>query len=355
MRLISTLIVSLWLASAPALAGYTLHDYGRDCAREIGIGLPPINCLDGDLLPVRENGKHVTDRIPERCDKPTMVNPHASCIPGGRVLKLIRTNAKHETVVTMAVCRHSEAHKSLTDPIFENVAIFQHNLTTDKVCWFQIRKYGGGFDASSVPSPLAAGAEKLYEPFDQVAQGENQCISCHDSQLYLRTPYIRQASAKNAVPNYVSHGKLHHVGEAFAHWNTESYQPVRLRIDTEAYNSLYPPQNGDEKRAEAGYCTSCHAIGQSPLPYPQGTCRALSKEIVEGPGHNPLISDKLSRLATHFPEGYWMPPHGFAKRFGTGPAAEARYRDYFSRAFEALRRCCGNPALEIAGKKVCVP
>lgn len=353
---------------------YSIYDHGRECfAAMDNTPFPEINCLEGALVPVTTNGVEQRDQIPATCDKPDLVDEAVGCVPGARIRKVVRGD-----ILSIYMCRRilREPVWSVDSAYTHNIAAFQFNTRTSNVCWFQIRKHESGIDGTHLPPPFEQGrvkgdardlaARALYIEPGRLIRGD-ACIRCHDSQLFVRTPFLSQlkysrraADRENAVPDTTEYERpLHHIGKAFASWNLPENQPFRIRIDLAAYNTLFPPSPAEAQAIDsselepADACTQCHAIGKSGMEHRdpdghRGTCGQMITPWLTAGVTTPVLQRWLSDTGKRHENFFWMPP-GVAATLPNEAAWRARYR----RATEALARCCANPTMEIAGKRVC--
>lgn len=319
------------------------------------------SCLgpESKLLPVTVNGVSVTDRVVDKCDTPSFLNNVTSCVPGGRITKW-ETTYKGQKVVTILNCRKSPTvfndclkrrpkSECLNDPTFYDVAMIQQNLSTNEVCWFQMLQPGGK-PSNRIPIPQERTAHTYWEKPERTAS--LGCVGCHDSQLWLRTPYIVQADSdpgKRFVPFNPKHGRLKHLGDAFKSWNKDENQPMRIRIDSAAYIQANVKQENQAKLKEQikdgtfaspNTCTRCHSIGKSPLATTKsmGTCNNL-RFAAFGKIH--VASTKIADNRKGFPHAFWMPPDLDTASIDT----EKKYNRYMWYALDALDKCCKSPTL----------
>lgn len=331
------------LASKNYFPDYTIFDHGKECFEAMDqTPLPPISCKEGTLLPVTQSDKAFTNEVPANCDKPSLVHPLAACVPGDRLKKV-----QNKDITTIYMCRR------LNDPFLnldietgwtQNIAIIQYNRRTKNVCWFQIRKHDRGIEATNLVPPYEPdrifgdakdlAARDLYVPPGELVGRGDACIKCHDNQVWIRTPVL--ASAKpfgNGVPDTdVWAKKLFHVGKPFQAWNSEKLQPNIIKINSEAYDEIFPPDPSLPK-VNAGLCTTCHYIGKSPWADEwEGTCGNFvrgwaTKEV------SPLVSRWQSHDAHR---KFWMPPRRDKL------ASENEWRNHYDRAIQAAWACCQN-------------
>jgi hypothetical protein len=187
--------------------------YGERCVAELG-EIPfftptapgrytTASCLDGTPIPMTVtagNGtvQHPTSILPA-CDKPQYAasGEEAACEPGPRVAT--RTNAQGTRWTLL--CR--KAIGGMTSAKFADIAMIGHNPLTGKTCFFQNALHEK-IDGSSVPHP--ADTQRSTDLWSGVHGGIGsgmQCVSCHDADAFIHTPWIdgaRDANNRPVVP-----------------------------------------------------------------------------------------------------------------------------------------------------------
>jgi hypothetical protein len=311
---------------------YTLHQYATDCADLIAEA-PVFNCQDLDLIPHTVNGKTPDTYTPHmQCDRPAYLpypsNTDGQCTPYSRI-KVHRD----DDIQMVLLCRRMYI-RPVDDPHFDSIEIIMHNVKTGSTCFFISKNFGGdpkGEDGSRVPPPTELeppqgeiSAEDLWATPEQVA-GDG-CIYCHDSDPWMRTPWVSQTGQLPADP----HG-FHSVdvGGPFKKW------PKPYSIST-----------------RGNTCTGCHRIGslntcgsvdiptfgdqpakmlQSVGRAPHGGFEARPGTIHESP------PDPFDEWASTYPNSVWMPPGN-----------ELPYTEWdriYEKDVKDLQRCCENPEL----------
>ncbi len=360
----------------------TLWDYGKECAETLGVEVPRFNCLDGAEIPVTRNG--VRAKPGERfstCDKPA--SGSSGCSPGSRMLKFtdwVTRGTRREEVTTTILCRATAESPVGT---FHDIAIIQHNVTNNKVCWFNSLT---SQNATNVPPPFTRSVERDGNDAANAFWGPKptnlNCMSCHNNGLYLRTPWIMQVDGVNKGSferegregengAYVKKGTngfddnktigqrgfACSIGKRHRKWNETL--PRLMKINSKAFEdaaSLGRPVGGET--ASPGLCTRCHYLGSGGL-----SC-SLSAAAVTG--HGVGETEKVSARGRSFPEGHWMPPQGgsdWRSHFMPAPnanraqqaAVQRGFANYFRPAIEALMFCCNpeNYEREFNGQKLC--
>jgi len=334
---------------------YDILTYGKQCAERLG-ELKPFSCLDGQIIPITVNGSVPADGYPafgpggnrqQDCDKPALLGlgGDGRCPPYARLgrLKSFASDGSEKTdVETAFICRRykgrfgpqtyrGETYDASVYPAFEDVAIVQHNNKTGETCWFQMLSTSSPKDARRVPPPTEAqlpddapahalSAVDFWLPPASTA-GIN-CLSCHDSDPFIHTPYVdqvRQADGTPMVPER-PFGPYKMLGRKFfTNWlsGTETGGTRSFAVTTaDGTNS----------------CTSCHRIGS------QNTCRQFLKQSVGITAATSISEFGLDEYALR----YWMPPTGTQNR----PADETAWHNNeggFKEAAERMIFCCNNP------------
>jgi mono/diheme cytochrome c family protein len=332
--------------------------YGRQCAERLG-ELKPFNCLDGQIIPIVIDGKEISRGLTAqqaqafkwgtganqmKCDKPALLGlgEQGRCVPYSRVgrLKSYRPDgSEHPDVDTVFTCRRyvtrlgpqtyqGKTYDGADLPLYEDIAVIQHNRVTGETCWFQMLKPGyASADGRRVPPPteqtLPADAPAHAQAATQFwiapqATADKKCFRCHDADPWMHSPYIDQVrdDAGNPIvpPGGFGggrSGKYSMLGSrAFYKWDKSFAVASTVTSDT----------NGKS-------CTSCHNIGSF------NGCETWAKQA-----SGQLLAANLSPAGQAFHLRYWMPPSeekvtSFAEWQASG----------FKRAAERLAACCANP------------
>ena len=281
---------------------YDVVQYGKDCAQLIAEA-PPYDCLDGEIIPITVDGKTPAEYTRHMtCDKPAYLpypeKSDGQCTPYSRV----RT-VRDDDIQMLLFCRRMYIRPK-DDPNFDSMEIIMHNVVTGSTCFFISKNFGDdpqGDDGRRVPPPSEetpppgnVAARDLWATPEEIA--EHKCIMCHDSDPWMRTPWIGQIEQLPADPwGYHSVD----VGGPFAAW------PKPLSITT---------------RGNA--CTGCHRIGslntcgtqvvgtfgQQPAKMAQSIGRAPHGKIGNSPGAPTSDGPSVdSKWASTYPHSYWMP------------------------------------------------
>ena len=316
--------------SSSAQSGYDIIQYGKDCAQLIAEA-PPFNCLDGDVVPITVDG-----RTPETytrhmtCDRPAYLpypeKTDGQCTPYSRVRAF-----RDDDVQMILFCRRMYI-RPIDSPFFDSMEIIMHNVVTGSTCFFISKNFGDdpkGDDGRRVPPPSEetppagnVAARDLWGTPDEIA--DHKCIMCHDSDPWMRTPWIAQTEQLPADP-----------------WGFHS-------VDVAGPFTAWPKPMSISTRGNT--CTGCHRIGSlntcgarvvgafglQPAKMLQSIGRAphgrlgtpANGSVTEGP-------DVASTWAETYPHSYWMPP-------GNELTLE-EWHVIYDAAVADLERCCADP------------
>lgn len=311
-------------------SSYTLHEYASDCADLIAEA-PVFNCQDLDLIPTTVDGK-----IPEsytakmQCDRPALLpypeTTDGQCAPYSRIKAY-----RDDDIQMVLFCRRMYV-RPVDDPHFDSIEILMHNVKSGSTCFFISKNFGAkpdGEDGTRVPAPTElkppegeVSAEDLWATPQQVA--DHGCIYCHDSDPWMRSPWVEQSGQLPADPR-----GFHSVdvGGPFAKWPKPKSIATRGNTCTGCHRigSLNTCQTEDIPTFGEQPAKMLQAIGQAP----HGRFGARPGTIGESP------PDVYSGWASTFPHSAWMPP-----------GDELPYAEW-SRIYEQdvkdLQRCCQDP------------
>lgn len=285
------IVLSLSLALSAAAAGQPIIEYGRQCAAAIA-EIEPFDCRAGALLPITVNGKTPSKYTPAmKCDKPAMApNNPFPCAPYSRVLLL-----RDDTVQASAYCRQKSV-RTASSPFYDEIDVILHSRVNGATCWFSATaKDRKGLDGSRVPPPASPGAEKFWDPPEHTVRGN--CVSCHDSDPWMYSPYLAQANQYPADP--------------FGYY-TNAIGPFKAWVQPKALT------------ARGNNCTSCHRIGNLE------TCRT---SMLQATGRLPIKG--ADARAKTYPYSHWMPPGN--------SLTKAQWDVTYRTAMTELEKCCRNP------------
>ena len=303
--------------------------YGKACA-ELIAAAPPFNCLDGDIIPITVDGSAPTEYTSRMtCDRPAYLpypeTTDGQCTPYSRV----RT-VRDDDIQMLLFCRRMYIRPP-DSPFFDSIEIIMHNVVTGSTCFFISKNFGGdpaGDDGRRVPPPSEekppegnVSARELWATPAEVAH--HGCIFCHDSDPWMRTPWIGQTEQLPADPwGYHSVD----VGGPFAKC------PKPMSITT-----------------RGNTCTGCHRIGslntcgtqviptfgQQPAKMLQSVGQA-PHGILGNPAGAPIDvgPEVLSAWGRTYPHSYWMP-------VGNQLTLE-EWNVIYQRDLAELERCCAD-------------
>jgi cytochrome c553 len=342
-------LLSITTRTADPDENYDITTYAKECSERLG-RLPAFNCLDGEIIKIEVNGEVPSHGYPEfagdnngdlDCDKPALLpmGSEGRCMPWarlGRLPSLRPDGSTHPDVDTVFICRRyngrdgsyrwrdGQSYDALVFPGFEDVAVIQHNRVTGETCWFQMLD-SAAKDARRVPPP---DEERLPADAPRTALSAREfwlspqrtaainCLSCHDSDPWIHTPYVAQVKDREGRPVLPSHpfGPYKNLGRKyFTDWLTAGRQSF----------SVAP--------REANSCVSCHRIGS------KNTCSNFAAQSIgqrEAAGISAWARENFG-LTT------WMPPQV--------PGAPTSHAEWFAdlggyrSAAEKLLHCCQNP------------
>ena len=341
--------VTVTTRAADPNENYDIVTYAKECSERLG-RLPAFNCLDGEIIKIEVDGEVPSHGYPEfagdssgnlDCDKPAhlAMGNEGRCMPWARLGRLpsIRADGTtHPDVDTVFICRRyngrdgsyrwrdGQTYDARVFPGFEDVAVIQHNRVTGETCWFQMLD-STAKDARRVPppdeeqlpsdAPSTALSARTFWLSPQRTAAIN-CLSCHDSDPWIHTPYVAQVKDRNGRPILPSHpfGPYKNMGRKyFTDWLTANRQSF----------SVAP--------REANSCVSCHRIGS------KNTCGNFAAQSIgarEAAGMSAWARENFG-LST------WMPPQI--------PGAPTSHAEWFAdmggyrSAAEKLIHCCQNP------------
>lgn len=309
-------------------ASYDIVKYGKECAQLIAEA-PPFSCLDGEVVPITVDGKtpetytrHMT------CDRPAYLpypeKSDGQCTPYSRV----RT-VRDDDVQMLLFCRRMYI-RPIDSPLFDSMEIIMHNVKTGSTCFFISKNFGDdpkGDDGTRVPPPSEetpppgnVAARDLWASPAEIA--EHQCVACHDSDPWMRTPWIAQTGQ---LPSDTWGFHSIDVGGPFAAW------PKPKSITT-----------------RGNTCTGCHRIGslntcgtrvvgtfgEQPAKMLQSIGRAPHGRLGTPPGASGEGPKVDSRWAETYPNDYWMPVGNELTR--------AEWDAIYERDVAELERCCAD-------------
>ncbi len=306
------------LAPDPGAARISTDDiiaYGDSCAKHIA-AIPAFDCADGVLALITVDGEVPEAYTPDMaCDRPALLLPgnektDGQCVPYSRAL-VLRDDAE---VQMSAFCR-KKLIRSPASPLYDEIDIILHSVTTGSTCWFQAKPFNPqgdttiGLVGTRVPPPNEVtappgfpSAQHFWDPPDSTA-AEN-CGTCHDNDPFYYSPFIAQTGQLPANP----FGKYaNDIGEPFKAWPKP--QSLTTRGNT---------------------CTGCHRIGV------QHTCSEGLLQTID----NTSIPN-LDAWGQRYPQSHWMPVHNLW--------TESQWDEVYTESVARLLACClpnGNTAAE---------
>ncbi|MEA2974561.1 MAG: hypothetical protein QOF19_81 [Alphaproteobacteria bacterium] len=296
------IVVVLLLLTAPMPArAETINDYGQRCEALIA-PIPTFNCADGVEIPVTVNGSVPASFQPGMtCDRPALFVPpekgvDGQCVPYSRLL-ILRDDAKAQI---SAICRQKKIRPANT-MLYDEIDIVAHDLPSGSTCWFQALASdplspGTGLNGKAVPPPTSASAPSFWNPPTKTAEGK--CISCHDSDPFMYSPFVAQTGLLPQDP----FGKYRNdIGPDFANW------PQPLELTT-----------------RGNTCVGCHRVGS------MATCQVTMGQSV---GRAPMLD--ADDWAKRYPNSHWMP--------AGNTMTPRQWEVVHGSSVNELARCCANP------------
>jgi hypothetical protein len=287
----------------------TVVDMAELCAEEVGYFPGGINCLsDAVLLPVTRNDAEVSAHTEDQtCDKPALLpleSDDGQCVPYTRVGRVkgvdAEGNIRPETDWVF-VCRRHHIVENPRDPDFSDIAMIAANSETGATCFFQafpkpkeIDENSGGELGGPVriappherPADTPPGqftAEEFWShPKDAAAI---TCVTCHDSDPWIHTPYINQAWWTNPVTLEE---------ELVVPSGADRSRPYTI-LGTSHFDKWPVPR---AISPEGNGCVECHRMGTS------RTCGQLVAQAVGS-----VDTSHVSSTYSRFPLAQWMPPN----------------------------------------------
>ncbi|HUJ82438.1 MAG TPA: hypothetical protein VLW83_11190 [Candidatus Acidoferrales bacterium] len=275
--------------------------YAKECARKIA-PVQEFDCLKGVEIPITVNLQPPPGYQPQmNCDRPSLLyqageNTDGSCVPFSRAI-VLRDDAQAQIV---AICREKKIRDRETK-LFDEVDVISHNVHTGSTCWFQAQAGeplapNRGLFGTRVPSPEEPIGKKFWNTPAVTAKGN--CVTCHDSDPFMYSPYIAQTRQLPADP----FGKYaNDIGAVFRAWEKPS--AISTRGNT---------------------CVGCHRIANLT------TCRQTVREAV-----GIVTSRGSDDWARQYPNSHWMPPGN--------SMTEKQWDQIYSASVQKIFACCANP------------
>lgn len=329
----TTLLAALLVALASGAKGqdaYTLHDYVSDCAEMIAEA-PVFDCQSLDLIPITVNGRTPDVYTPHmQCDRPAMLpypkTTDGQCAPYSRM-----TAYRDDDIQMILLCRRMYI-RPIDDPNFDSIEIIMHNVKSGSTCFFISKNFGGkpeGDNGSRVPPPTEfkppdgeISAEELWATPQEVVN--HGCIYCHDSDPWMRTPWVAQTGQLPANP-WGFHSV--DVGGPFVEWPKPKSIATRGNscVGCHRIGSLNTCQTMDIPLFGEQPAKMLQAIGQAP----HGRLGARLGTIYESP---PV---PYNQWASNYPHSAWMP-------IGN-ELSYTEWRRIYEQDVKDLERCCEDP------------
>ncbi len=161
----------------PEGASDSLIEFTAKCTVAMGgVDVPQFNCDKGTLVP--ENNLTGPGYPNDFCDAPNVL--HGFCDPHSRFQVLKQT----DEVAIVAHCRKQDRD----DGFYGDIAVIQYNRISGATCFYQAL---GNLPAEVPPPALGNGPGQFEWQDPSVTAGQN-CVGCHDSGPFIRSPYLAQ-------------------------------------------------------------------------------------------------------------------------------------------------------------------
>jgi hypothetical protein len=281
--------------------------YLQACTERLG-PFPELSCADGELVPITVTGWQGVAQYAEgpddledgiACDKPSLLS---GCVTGSRAGAV--TNEQGSTFVF--VCRRYEDGAD-----YAQVGVIGQSVEGD-TCFWSTPDDGRTFAGDVLPTPESA-ADLDWEgigfwyTFDQLAA--NSCMTCHDNDAWVHTPWIAQLDVVPSRP--------------FTDYNVV----MQDALVAQGGSSWEHPRRLVDPHAEA--CTSCHHLAEG-----------LSSQLSLHAAGRPVDRLPTTRAySQRWPTSHWMP--AFDHATGETFDDEASWNDAYAESLAAIERCTG--------------
>lgn len=255
------LALNAWNAQAESLREYALN-----CEQHVGGRIPSFSCLDGSIIPIDgpEEGP---------CNNPQILN--GQCWKYSRLGSL---DSGDPDVQIRFLCRHynKASYRGDQDPIFNDIALIQHNKATGATCFFQSPSgYNRQHNGTRIPSPRT-GDTRIWQPARVTAAQE--CVGCHDSRGFLKTPFVAGVDGDDAIPRPGHPTGYYFPGDVTKYWRA-------FQVSSNSSQT----------------CSGCHVLGTSNIDRgTRGTARTIGRQAAGLIGTRGLAADATP----------WMPYSG---------------------------------------------
>jgi len=230
----------------------------------------------------------------EICDNPQYI--YSSCEPNavtGRTNGPRVTNATNDQGTEwILLCRKAREDEGQ----YNDIAMLGHNPYTGVTCFFQNALYSR-IDGLHVPHPADTvdspqSPQQTTSLWSGIQGGIGhgiECVTCHDADPIVHTPWIDGAKDERGDPVLPKMG----IRDGFAQGFNEA--PYSL-VDLEGQDWTMPQHLVSE---EAAACTKCHRMGNG---------RWARTWLTRMEGENFLWDDLHTQRGLKFEHLYWMPP-----------------------------------------------
>lgn len=280
-------------------------EYARLCEKLIS-DVPPIDCSQGTEIRMTLGAKDGNGL--DTCQEPSLL-ADTGCRPGSRLLRLTPVKNPADTEIVF-LCRSDRTSSQLN-----SVIGVHHNTRTGATCWYHSFGHGRLSRGARLPPPATAPdplATPTWDGLNQTGIGSSNCMTCHDSDPYIVTPFLARTADANALPGL-------RAGEAALDWYNRPYASFFMRRAPGADKLPAWPPAIRMQPASPNACSGCHGYGI------YTTVRDYLKNAT---------GDSMAAGALH--PTIWMPPtNPFAARKGEFKDLDQSYKD----AVAQIRRC----------------
>lgn len=234
----------------------SLEAYAAKCDSAMGgVTIPQFSCDNGTELPGQGDPTVPYGQLGNTCDAPNVLN--GKCDPHSR-FQVLHRNVNNDGVFIVAHCRRKYASTGS----YNDVAIIEYNAKDGSTCFFQALTGGSTanpLQAQVNPPSWGTQAYPWYTPAGAAAQN---CVFCHDTGPFIRSPYLAQLGdvwpsdpnpshdANNYLPGTLS-------ADMAGTWNAGLWPYKFVGLDFqqwEAHSIAINSGSGSE-------CKGCHRLG----------------------------------------------------------------------------------------------
>ena len=243
------------------------------------------------------------------CANPALLT--GSCRQGSKLGQL-----PHGDVSVYWICR--DPYLDLDGSVlYHDMAVIGHNMRTGATCfWDDINDVTHEDDAPPLDLLEATEEERIRSIEVFTYNDGTGCVTCHDHDPFIYTPYLQSTSWKSVAANK---GPYHLVDLQGVPRSTGVMHLVSPQADA---------------------CTSCHRLGSA------NTCSYFAPDSFAThkiDAYEPEVLEAAEPGSPYWTLAYWMP---------TAPAAVADFADWeagFASARDHVLQCCEAPGIDGGG------